>query len=379
MTSVLWYSNETPDAGGQGGQRRQYFQIRSLLEDGHDVAVVSLDGDQDDTSIAALTDVRRLPGPGAHAMVAGPRGCRRGGRPARRPLRARRHRAHRVVDAPARRLELPGPRLLDLHNVFSTWYDAQGKARQGQLAPVGGPGRAGLDALAVCSLRERDAWLDTPDATPSSSRTGSSHSSGSSTPARWRPPCAALRQLGLGTQPPGSGVVPRAGRTPPRSAPSGSRSPDAGPSAGTALPCHSPRQGPRPRGVPGRRLGRGPPRPQGVGAPVKYAEALVTGVPLVATSDAVGRQHARGRARQRRRRAVGHASRGGGGSSHVTGGRYPASYGDARRSFVAQRECAVARVGRAVRTTRAPTARRTVHGPTGPGCRTAPCAARAGP
>ena len=31
---VLWLSNETPDRHGQGGQRRQYFQIAALVAAG---------------------------------------------------------------------------------------------------------------------------------------------------------------------------------------------------------------------------------------------------------------------------------------------------------------------------------------------------------
>lgn len=56
---VLWLSNETPDPGGQGGQRRQYFLIREVLAAGHAIQVCTLEGDQDHREIAALTRVFR--------------------------------------------------------------------------------------------------------------------------------------------------------------------------------------------------------------------------------------------------------------------------------------------------------------------------------
>ena len=167
MTSVLWYSNETPDVRGQGGQRRQYFQIRSLVEVGHDVIVVSLAGEQDDTSIRALTDVRRLPGPGRWGRLP--------------PPRRRDHasgffdtiRRDRVVVAHIeswlhlrrRRISLHRPQLLDLHNVFSSWYETQRQRR-----PSAGWRRLELaaarefDQVSVCSARERTAFLTSTNA-----------------------------------------------------------------------------------------------------------------------------------------------------------------------------------------------------------------------
>ncbi|MBF4768845.1 glycosyltransferase [Nocardioides agariphilus] len=176
MSSVLWYSNETPDIGGQGGQRRQYFQIRSLVEAGHDVTVVTLDGEQDDSSISAIAPTRRLPRPGRWAHWAG----RLPGQWTGRAVGGRSARAAAVLDVPAdctviahieswlhltgRGLRPVGPRLLDLHNVFSAWYAAQGQAasaeqwRQHEIAVLRELD-ARRDAVSVCSAREHDALM----------------------------------------------------------------------------------------------------------------------------------------------------------------------------------------------------------------------------
>src|SRR3954454_17330724 len=57
---LLWLSKETPDRIGQGGQRRQYFQIRELAAAGIEVTVMTPAGDQDDASIRELADVVRF-------------------------------------------------------------------------------------------------------------------------------------------------------------------------------------------------------------------------------------------------------------------------------------------------------------------------------
>lgn len=59
MNRVLWLSNETPDLHGQGGQRRQFFQIRELAREGVPVTVCSLQGPQDDTTLRQYADVIR--------------------------------------------------------------------------------------------------------------------------------------------------------------------------------------------------------------------------------------------------------------------------------------------------------------------------------
>lgn len=60
MPLIAWLSAETPDREGGGGQRRQYHQIRALLDAGVSVHVVTLDSPQSDETVAALTPVTRL-------------------------------------------------------------------------------------------------------------------------------------------------------------------------------------------------------------------------------------------------------------------------------------------------------------------------------
>lgn len=59
MSAVLWLSNETPDPEGQGGQRRQYHQIRQLARSGHAVTLCALQGPQDDNHVSHLATVVR--------------------------------------------------------------------------------------------------------------------------------------------------------------------------------------------------------------------------------------------------------------------------------------------------------------------------------
>lgn len=59
MAEVLWLSNETPDRNGQGGQRRQFFQLQEVSRAGHQVTLCSLDGPQDDTAVRQLATVLR--------------------------------------------------------------------------------------------------------------------------------------------------------------------------------------------------------------------------------------------------------------------------------------------------------------------------------
>ncbi len=122
MTRVHWVSNETPDINGQGGQRRQFFQIRELVAEGHEVRVVTLQGLQDDTSISGVAhDVHRIPP--LHAR-------------GRLPLPWRRRRLRRRLAAwgdvvvvahgetwASLSWSLPRskPVVVDLHNVFSRW------------------------------------------------------------------------------------------------------------------------------------------------------------------------------------------------------------------------------------------------------------------
>lgn len=59
MAKVLWLSNETPDSNGQGGQRRQFFQVQEIARQGHEVLVCTLAGPQSDTAVRQHAKVIR--------------------------------------------------------------------------------------------------------------------------------------------------------------------------------------------------------------------------------------------------------------------------------------------------------------------------------
>jgi glycosyltransferase involved in cell wall biosynthesis len=302
VARVLWLSNETPDVAGQGGQRRQYFQIRELVEAGHEVAVGSLSGPQDDTSIRALAPVSRLPAPWH-------RWSRLGFGRARRPeLSAFLSRsADRVVVAHTESwwtfrhhlLDMDAPVLVDMHNVLSEWY-ARGRRAlaSSRWARVEREIAAHAQAVSVCSERERAA-LDRVVGTVGPSRMfvlphGVDPAAWTSAVPLadepvlrmfgswdWKPNRAGLQWFldevwpglegdvrceiaGTGTEWVGDHALPGVevvGRVP-------------------DLPGFL--AGARAVAVPVR---------DGVGAPVKYAEALASGVPVVATTDGAPLRH----------------------------------------------------------------------------------------
>lgn len=152
---VLWLSNETPDIDGQGGQRRQFFQIRELRRAGVDVDVMTLVGPQDDRSVRGVAEVRRV------------RRHRWRGIP---DLRGR-HEIDAAIADPAyaaiviahleswpmaagavARGRAAAPVLVDLHNVMSDWSARAG--RRDHAARFADAERAVLSAahaVAVCS------------------------------------------------------------------------------------------------------------------------------------------------------------------------------------------------------------------------------------
>ncbi len=123
---VLWLSNETPDVSGQGGQRRQYFQIRELVRAGVAVDAITLAGPQDDSSLRRLVEVRRLrtrhkfgiPNPiGRSIIVHAVRDTVYDG------IVIAHLDSWRMVE----RVLPPSARVLvDLHNVLSAWADHEG-------------------------------------------------------------------------------------------------------------------------------------------------------------------------------------------------------------------------------------------------------------
>jgi polysaccharide biosynthesis protein PslH len=154
---VLWLSNETPDLAGQGGQRRQYFQIRELVRAGVDVDVMTLAGPQDDASLRALGNpVRRvrlhrrfgLPDPLGRAIVS--RAVRS---PAYDGLIVAHVESWSMVD---RALRGTSARVLvDLHNVLSTWAAGQGRLDEAQgYFAVEADILARAEAVSTCSPAE---------------------------------------------------------------------------------------------------------------------------------------------------------------------------------------------------------------------------------
>ncbi len=154
MPSLLWFSNETPDRGGQGGQRRQFFLLQSLLQDGFRVRVVTLAGPQSDTSVRELTDVHRIPSSSR-----------------RNPLQVARNirlvlsldefegiiLSHDVSWPFGRlfsRIER-APVFMDLHNVTSAWYGARHEwSRQKSFLRLEKRILKGSDVVSVVAQRE---------------------------------------------------------------------------------------------------------------------------------------------------------------------------------------------------------------------------------
>lgn len=151
---VLWISNETPDVHGQGGQRRQHFLVRALARRGHDVTAVTLDGPQDGGSLGALAEVvrvstrirGRIPDPRFWVAVE----------------QLRRRGWDRVVVSHSqswpvfRRLarSTGAPILVDLHNVLGAGTDPSSSEWRGVEAEVARV----ADEVTVCSSAERDTF-----------------------------------------------------------------------------------------------------------------------------------------------------------------------------------------------------------------------------
>jgi glycosyltransferase involved in cell wall biosynthesis len=163
--NVLWISNETPDQHGQGGQRRQYFQIRALVDAGHRVHVMSLAGGQDDTSLKLVATVDRFRG----QLMRGVRNPM-----ARltfsRALRSDRYDAvvvshiesWRWVGHAARRHR--PPTLVDLHNVYVGWYSQIGGSEADEREALGLLERVleSSDGVSVCSRSELERLPEDP-------------------------------------------------------------------------------------------------------------------------------------------------------------------------------------------------------------------------
>lgn len=291
--ALLWFSNETPDPHGQGGQRRQYFQIAALAESGVRVGAVTLAGEQDSRSLA------RLPGVEVHRLNLWWRGRRLnvlGWARFRAFLRRHAWRGVAIAHAEswsggralADRLGLP--MLVDLHNVNSAWLRAQGdEAGAASWAAIERDILEAADTVTVCSPRDLDTlralgggrarlavaahgiaaeeWAIAPHDPRPVARTFGNWD--------WLPNARGLDWVLRTVWPQVRAQVPRATLE----------------IAGAGAP------GSLPPGV--TAVGRVPtvnafladagavlvPVLQGVGAPVKYLEALASGVPVLATGE----------------------------------------------------------------------------------------------
>lgn len=155
---MLWLSNETPDRFGQGGQRRQFFQIVQLARAGIDVAVLTLAGPQSDDSVRAVARVYRSSEHLWHGIPS----------PAHRLLlrRVAATHWHRVVVAHTeswvtwqpllRRLD-QSVVLVDMHNVLSAWHRRERRpAEADRWARIESAILSGPALVSVCSAKEAE-------------------------------------------------------------------------------------------------------------------------------------------------------------------------------------------------------------------------------
>ncbi|GAA1999895.1 glycosyltransferase family 4 protein [Microbacterium ulmi] len=165
MSRLLWISAEVPDRNGQGGQRRQFHQIRELVRLGHEVTVLAPQSSQDDTSIRRIAAVRRpkleVFGRFVPSIA----------------VRLRSRIATEEWDAivvshvesswllPAREA-LRAPVLTDVHNVMSRWHADHGRPAEAEAAFLQERRAiANSTMLTTCSEQERRRLVEAhPDA-----------------------------------------------------------------------------------------------------------------------------------------------------------------------------------------------------------------------
>jgi glycosyltransferase involved in cell wall biosynthesis len=155
---VAWLSAETPDRSGAGGQRRQFHQILALLERDIDVRVATLAGPQDDGTLRGLVPVVRFGPLRGRGLLSDPTLER---------FLADGDFSSAVVahleSVPHVRRALVRhdiPWLIDLHNVNSRWHGARDDRLRHVVWRV--RERAALRRATVattCSREERDAVL----------------------------------------------------------------------------------------------------------------------------------------------------------------------------------------------------------------------------
>ena len=157
---VAWLSTETPNRDGGGGQRRQYFQVRALQRAGVEVAVMSMAGGQDDSSIRELAPTHRFRGRGRRWRAPMPGDDLRDLlQPGRFDVAVVAH----MDSLPAVEEAVVGtgmPWALDFQNVYSRWHASRDEAAATRLM-LGRETRALLRATMSTSVstEERAALL----------------------------------------------------------------------------------------------------------------------------------------------------------------------------------------------------------------------------
>ena len=119
----MWVSTETPDVNGGGGQRRQFHQIQAIRAAGVDLEVRSLQSGQGTSSIAASGGFAPFRAPRLKGLIRD------------RSLRRQLRRGGPIVIAHAESLALVGrevrgakaPWLVDFQNVMSRFHGARGE------------------------------------------------------------------------------------------------------------------------------------------------------------------------------------------------------------------------------------------------------------
>lgn len=156
---IAWLSAETPDRAGGGGQRRQYHQVRALVEAGVRVHVATVAGPQDHASLAHLAPVTRFRWgwrdrrSGRNRQLAELLGSGRFGGAVVAHVESVPH-----FQGELSHRELPW--LLDFHNVNSRWHRLLGQPAE--TAAWEAKERVALCAAsrsAACSDEEREALV----------------------------------------------------------------------------------------------------------------------------------------------------------------------------------------------------------------------------
>jgi glycosyltransferase involved in cell wall biosynthesis len=122
VSRILWISSETPSIEGGGGRRRQYHQIRTLIAAGIAVDVAALAGEQDDSSIRAITPLIRFQPTREHGRVVDPALEQLFRNDVGGVIIAHLETVNHV-ESLLRRIRLPW--LLECQNVNSRWYSAR--------------------------------------------------------------------------------------------------------------------------------------------------------------------------------------------------------------------------------------------------------------